>query len=200
IVRFFTVPKVRDARVSAGWALFFIALLYTTAPAVGAFARTNLIETVHQTEYQELPGWFHNWENTGLIGWLDKNGDGVEQMAAGAPFAGAPSYAGGVEDAASRGEYGQRLGTNTPTANNSEIYVDQDILVLANPEIGNLPAWVIALVAAGGIAAALSTAAGLLLVISAAISHDLLKKTLMPNISEKQELLAARLSAVVAII
>ena len=199
IVRFFTVPKVRDARVSAGWALFFIALLYTTAPAVGAFARTNLIETVHQTEYQDLPEWFYNWENTGLIGWVDKNNDGAVQMAAGAAFTGAPSYLGASDDPAARGEYGQRVLNNAPTANNAEVYIDQDIIVLANPEIGNLPAWVIALVAAGGIAAALSTAAGLLLVISSAISHDLLKKTLMPNISEKQELLAARLSAVVAI-
>ena len=199
IVRFFTVPKVRDARVSAGWALFFIALLYTTAPAVGAFARTNLIETVHQTEYQDLPEWFYNWENTGLIGWVDKNNDGAVQMAAGAAFTGAPSYLGASDDPAARGEYGQRVLNNAPTANNAEVYIDQDIIVLANPEIGNLPAWVIALVAAGGIAAALSTGAGLLLVISSAISHDLLKKTLMPNISEKQELLAARLSAVVAI-
>ena len=199
IVRFFTVPKVRDARVSAGWALFFIALLYTTAPAVGAFARTNLIDTVNETAYQELPEWFYNWENSGLIAWVDKNDDGLVQMRAGNPFAGAPSYAGANDDPAARGTYGERLLNNAPTDNDGEVYIDRDIIVLANPEIGNLPAWVIALVAAGGIAAALSTAAGLLLVISAAISHDLLKKTLMPNISEKQELLAARLSAVVAI-
>ncbi|MCH2556629.1 MAG: cation acetate symporter [Alcanivorax sp.] len=198
IVRFFTVPTVRDARISAGWALFFIALLYTTAPAVGAFARTNLIETVNNTEYQELPGWFYNWENSGLIGWLDKNNDGRVQMAAGDPFKGAPAFAGSREEAT--GGVGQRVITNAPTDNASEIYVDRDIMVLANPEIGNLPAWVIALVAAGGVAAALSTAAGLLLVISSAVSHDLLKKTLKPDISEKQELLAARLAAVVAII
>ncbi|KAF0807598.1 sodium/solute symporter [Alcanivorax xiamenensis] len=198
IVRFFTVPRVRDARISAGWALFFIALLYTSAPAVGAFARTNLIETVNGTEYKALPGWFYNWENSGLIGWMDKNNDGRVQMAAGAPFEGKPVFSGSREEAA--GPQGERVLTNTPTDNASEVYIDRDIIVLANPEIGNLPAWVIALVAAGGVAAALSTAAGLLLVISSAISHDLLKKTLVPGISEKQELLAARLAAIVAII
>ncbi|HEX5677828.1 MAG TPA: sodium:solute symporter family protein [Alcanivorax sp.] len=198
IVRFFTVPTVRGARISAGWALLFIALLYTTAPAVGAFARTNLIETVHQTEYEELPGWFYNWENSGLIAWVDKNDDGRVQMSAGAAFKGKPTFAGDREEAA--GEYGQRLITNEPMDNDSEVYIDRDIMVLANPEIGNLPAWVIALVAAGGVAAALSTAAGLLLVISSAVSHDLLKKTLKPDITEKQELLAARFAAVVAII
>ncbi|MCU5782371.1 sodium/solute symporter [Alcanivorax balearicus MACL04] len=198
IVRFFTVPRVRDARISAGWALFFIALLYTSAPAVGAFARTNLIETVNGTEYKELPGWFYNWENSGLIGWMDKNNDGRVQMAAGDPFQGKPTFSGSREEAS--GAQGERVLTNTPTDNASEVYIDRDIIVLANPEIGNLPAWVIALVAAGGVAAALSTAAGLLLVISSAISHDLLKKTLVPGITEKQELLAARLAAVVAII
>jgi len=198
IVRFFTVPTVRDARISAGWALLFIALLYTTAPAVGAFARTNLIETVHQTEYEELPSWFYNWENSGLIGWVDKNDDGRVQMSAGAAFKGTPTFAGDREDVV--GEYGQRVVTNEVTDNDAEVYIDRDIIVLANPEIGNLPAWVIALVAAGGVAAALSTAAGLLLVISSAVSHDLLKKTLKPDITEKQELLAARLAAVVAIL
>ncbi|MGO2502511.1 MAG: sodium:solute symporter family protein [Cobetia marina] len=200
IVRFFTVPTVRDARISAGWALFFIALLYTTAPAVGAFARVNLVETVNETAYEELPGWFYNWENTGLIGWVDKNGDGIIQMRGGDPFAGKPSYEGDAGSQAARGEYGQRLVSNTPTDNESEVYIDRDIIVLANPEIGNLPAWVIALVAAGGVAAALSTAAGLLLVISSAISHDLLKKTFKPDITEKQELMAARMAAAVAIV
>ncbi|WP_290539398.1 sodium:solute symporter family protein [Alcanivorax sp.] len=197
IVRFFTVPRVKDARISAGWALFFIALLYTSAPAVGAFARLNLIDTVHQTQYEELPEWFYNWENSGLIGWMDKNGDGAVQMSAGAPFEGKPTFAGSREEA--QGSYGERVLTNAPTDNDAEVYIDRDIIVLANPEIGNLPAWVIALVAAGGVAAALSTAAGLLLVISSAISHDLLKKTLKPDITEKQELLAARGAAVVAI-
>ncbi|MEP5232177.1 sodium:solute symporter family protein [Alcanivorax sp.] len=198
IVRFFTVPRVKDARISAGWALFFIALLYTSAPAVGAFARLNLIDTVNETQYTELPEWFYNWENSGLIGWVDKNGDGAVQMRAGAPFEGKPTYAGSREE--TKGSYGERVLTNAPTDNSSEVYIDRDIIVLANPEIGNLPAWVIALVAAGGVAAALSTAAGLLLVISSAISHDLLKKTLMPDINEKQELLAARGAAVVAIV
>ena len=198
IVRFFTVPTVRDARISAGWALLFIALLYTTAPAVGAFARTNLIETVHQTEYEELPGWFYNWENSGLIGWVDKNDDGRVQMSAGAAFKGTPTFAGDRDEVT--GAHGQRVVTNEVTDNDAEVYIDRDIIVLANPESGNLPAWVIALVAAGGVAAALSTAAGLLLVISSAVSHDLLKKTLKPDISEKQELLAARLAAVVAIL
>ncbi|WP_251977827.1 sodium:solute symporter family protein [Salinicola avicenniae] len=194
IVRFFTVPRVRDARVSAGWALFFIAILYTSAPAVGAFARVNLIETVDNTAYQALPDWFHNWENSGLIAWTDKNGDGEVQMAAGDPFSGTPAYTG------ERGEHGERLLSNAPTDNAGEVYIDRDIIVLANPEIGNLPAWVVALVAAGGVAAALSTAAGLLLVISSAIAHDLLKKQLKPDISEKGELLAARIAAAVAIV
>ncbi|MAX57046.1 MAG: cation acetate symporter [Alcanivoracaceae bacterium] len=197
IVRFFTVPRVKDARISAGWALFFIALLYTSAPAVGAFARLNLIDTVNETQYTELPDWFYNWENSGLIGWVDKNGDGAVQMRAGAPFAGKPNFAGSRDEA--KGSQGERVVTNAPTDNASEVYIDRDIIVLANPEIGNLPAWVIALVAAGGVAAALSTAAGLLLVISSAISHDLLKKTIKPDITEKQELLAARGAAVVAI-
>ncbi|KFF48268.1 sodium:solute symporter [Gammaproteobacteria bacterium MFB021] len=194
IVRFFTVPRVRDARVSAGWALFFIAILYTSAPAVGAFARVNLIETVDNTAYESLPQWFRNWENSGLIAWTDKNADGEVQMSAGDPFKGAPVYTG------ERGSHGERLLSNAPTDNPGEVYIDRDIIVLANPEIGNLPAWVVALVAAGGVAAALSTAAGLLLVISSAISHDLLKKQLKPDISEKGELLAARIAAAVAIV
>jgi cation/acetate symporter len=193
IVRFFTVPKVSDARKSAGYALLFIALLYTTAPAVGAFARLNIVETVHNTEYSEMAPWFKNWERIGLIGWLDKNDDGAIQYAPGAPFEGAPSYG------SDPGPSGQRLIVNTPTAGGNEVYLDRDIIVLANPEIANLPAWVIALVAAGGLAAALSTAAGLLLVISTSVSHDLIKKTFAHGTTERQELLYARLAAAAAI-
>lgn len=193
IVRFFTVPKVSDARVSALWALIFIALLYTTAPAVAAFARINFIDTVNNTSYQEAPEWLKNWEQIGLIGWMDKNNDGVIQYGAGAPYEGKPSYTG------EPGPNGERALSNAPTASDNEIYVDRDIFVLANPEIAQLPGWVIALVAAGGLAAALSTAAGLLLVVSTSISHDLMKKTLMPNISDKQELRYARIAAAVAI-
>ncbi|AWV98709.1 sodium:solute symporter family protein [Arcticibacterium luteifluviistationis] len=167
IVRFFTVPKVSDARKSAGYALGFIAILFTTAPAIAAFARTNLIQTVSNTAYAELPEWFANWEKTGLIGFEDKNGDGLVQYVA------------------------------DPQIN--ELMIDRDIMVLANPEIANLPNWVIALVAAGGLAAALSTAAGLLLVISSSVSHDLLKKQWMPNMTDKTELLAARMASFVAV-
>ncbi len=167
IVRFFTVKKVSDARKSAGWALLFIAILYTTAPAIAVFSRINLIETVSNKEYENLPDWLSNWETTGLITFDDKNKDGKVQYVA--------------------------------DANINELTVDKDIMVLANPEIAKLPNWVIALVAAGALAAALSTAAGLLLVISASVSHDLIKKMIKPNISEKGELIAARLSAVVAV-
>ncbi|MDG9668437.1 sodium:solute symporter family protein [Hahella sp. CR1] len=194
IVRFFTVPKVSDARLSAGWALLFIAILYTTAPAVASFARLNLVQTVNNAEYQQLPGWFQNWENAGLLAWQDKNGDGKIQYSAGAAFAGKPDFA-----SDQRGASGERVLTNAPTEGANELYVDRDIMVLANPEIAQLPGWVVALIAAGGLAAALSTAAGLLLVISTSISHDLLKSNLMPNISEKQELLAARIAAAAAI-
>lgn len=168
IVRFFTVKRVRDARKSAGLALLFIAILYTTAPAVAVFARTNLINTVSNQPYVNMPAWFSNWEKTGLLTFEDKNGDGLIQYVA------------------------------PPEIN--ELIVDRDIMVLANPEIANLPAWVIALVAAGSLAAALSTAAGLLLVISASVSHDLIKNVFNPKISEKQELIAARLSAVGAVV
>ena len=168
IVRFFTVKKVSDARKSAAWALIFIAVLYTTAPAIALFSRTNLIETVSNVEYEKMPQWFTNWEDTGLLVFDDKNKDGIVQ------------YVG--------------------DAKTNELTIDKDIMVLANPEIANLPNWVIALVAAGGLAAALSTAAGLLLVISASVSHDLIKKMIKPDISEKGELRAARLSAVVAVI
>jgi len=167
IVRFFTVPRVKDARVSAGWALFFIAILYTTVPAVAVFARTNLIETVSNAEYKDLPAWVGNWKKTGLLVFEDKNGDGKVQYVA-------------DKDA-------------------NELTIDRDIMVLANPEIANLPNWVVALVGAGGLAAALSTAAGLLLVIASSISHDLFKKIIKPDISEKGELIAARLSAAVAV-
>ena len=166
LVRFFTVPKVSDARKSAGYALAFIAILYTTAPAVASFARLNLVDTVHNTAYEQAPQWFTNWETTGLVGWQDKNHDGLMQYSAGA---------------------------------DNEVKIDRDIMVLANPEIADLPGWVIALVAAGGVAAALSTAAGLLLVISSSVSHDLLKQTLMPTITERQELLFARIAAAVAV-
>jgi len=168
IVRFFTVKKVRDARKSAGLALLLIAVLYTAAPAVAVFARLNLIQTVSGQPYAQMPQWFTNWEKTGLLGFEDKNADGLIQYAA------------------------------DPKIN--ELRVDQDIMVLANPEIANLPAWVIALVAAGALAAALSTAAGLLLVISSSVSHDLIKSVFKPDISDKHELIAARLSAVGAVV
>ena len=189
IVRFFTVPKVRDARTSAGFALLFIAILYTTAPAVGAMARYNLINTMQPGEigavdgnlaYEERPAWFDTWQQTGLVRFEDKNGDGRIQYYndTNAEFA---------EIAEAYGWQG------------NELNVDRDIMVLANPEIAGLPSWVIALVAAGGIAAALSTAAGLLLVISAAVSHDLIKGIFLPSISEKKELLAGRIAAAFAI-
>ncbi|SEB48080.1 cation/acetate symporter [Tenacibaculum sp. MAR_2009_124] len=168
IIRFFTVKRVRDARKSAGLALLFIAILYTTAPAVAVFARTNLIETVSNKEYATMPEWFKKWEETGLIKFDDKNNDGTIQY---------------VGDKAT-----------------NELTVNRDIMVLANPEIADLPAWVIALVAAGGLAAALSTAAGLLLVISSSVSHDLFKKVIKPDLSEKGELMAARIAAVGAVL
>ncbi len=209
IVRFFTVPKVKDARTSAGWALLFIAILYTAVPGVAAFGKYNMIKTVNGPDntgvaYSEMPEWFKNWENSGLIGWNDYNGDGKVQYAAGKAFTGKgkPAF-----DGDNRNADGSRVVTNAndgsfdaakqPFAN--EVYVDRDIMVLANPEIAQLPGWVIALVAAGAVAAALSTAAGLLLVISTAIAHDLMKKTINPNITEKQEMLYARLAAIFAI-
>ena len=194
IVRFFTVPRVRDARISAGYALFFIALLYTAAPAVASFARVNLINTVENAEYKKTPSWFKNWENTNLIAWVDKNQDGKIQYFTGKPFNGKPEFLD------MRGSEGQRKIKNEPTGNTNELYIDRDIMVLANPEIAGLPNWVIALVAAGALAAALSTAAGLLLVISTSVSHDLLKKIFLKNISDRQELFFARLSAALAIV
>lgn len=194
LVRFFTVPKVSDARLSAGYALVFIAILYTTAPAVAAFARLNLVDTVHNTPYTEAPSWFNQWEDTGLVAWQDKNADGRMQYGAGNALAPAkPVFTG------ARGDFGERLLSNSPSDSDNEVYIDRDIIVLASPEIAGLPGWVIALVAAGGVAAALSTAAGLLLVISSAISHDLLKQTLMPQITERQELLFARIAAAIAV-
>ena len=168
IVRFFTVPRVKDARKSAGWALVFIVILYTTAPAVAVFARTNLIETVSNQPYQDMPRWFTNWETTGLLSFEDKNEDGLINY---------------VSDPAT-----------------NELTIDRDIIVLANPEIARLPDWVVALVVAGGLAAALSTAAGLLLVISTSISHDLMRKVLVRNISDRGELRAARISIGIAVI
>ena len=194
IVRFFTVPKVRDARISAGYALVFIAILYTTAPALAAFARVNLINTVNNAEYKNTPLWFKNWEDTNLIAWVDKNQDGKIQYSSGKAFLGKPNFIN------ARGLRGERKISNLQLPNSNELYIDRDIMVLANPEIADLPDWVIALVAAGGLAAALSTAAGLLLVISASISHDLLKKIFFKSITEKQELIFARLSAAVAIL
>jgi cation/acetate symporter len=191
IIRFFTVPKVKDARISAGWALVFIAILYTTAPAVGSMARINLTETIQTGEvgsptgnlaYEERPQWFKNWETTGLLKFEDKNGDGRIQY-----------YNDKNPEFAAKAEAWGWQG-------NEMVTVDRDIMVLANPEIAMLPNWVIALVAAGGLAAALSTAAGLLLAISSAISHDLLKGVFMPKISEKNELRAGRIAMAGAIV
>ena len=194
IVRFFTVPKVRDARISAGYALIFIALLYTTAPAVAAFARINIINNVDGMAYEHAPEWFTKWENSGLIAWLDKNHDAKVQYRGGDALVPVKPVFDGT-----RQDLGQRALVNTASENENELYIDRDIIVLAHPEIAKLPNWVIALVAAGGLAAALSTAAGLLLVMSTSISHDLLKKCLMPNISERQELIFARLAAALAV-
>ena len=248
IVRFYTVPKVKDARSSAGWALLFIAALYTTAPAVAAFARTNLITTVDGARYadavtaieaaatpaageggegpaggetppateapageqaqptgdaapKQIPQWFKTWEDTKLLAWVDKNGDGIVQYRAGAAFEGKkPEFRLNENGEAVRGEHGEWLVSNAPTDGENELYIDRDIIVLANPEIAELPNWVIALVAAGALAAALSTAAGLLLVVSTAVSHDLIKRVIAPNISEKRELLYARIGAAAAVV
>ena len=196
IVRFFTVPDVASARKSAGYALIFIAILYTTAPAVSSFARYNLFEATHNVSYQQAPEWFKNWEDIGLIAWRDKNNDGLIQHAPGNAFDPVkPKYLD------NNGQLGERVIVNDSQASSkNEVYIDRDIMVLANPEIAGLPPWVIALVAAGALAAALSTAAGLLLVISASVSHDLIKKTLATNISEKKELFYARFSVFIAVI
>lgn len=195
IVRFFTVKTVKNARKSAGYALLFIAILYTTAPAVAAFSRVNLLNTVVDKEYASMPQWFKNWENTGLLAWADKNGDGKIQYLPGSAISGSkPQFGEGT------GQHGERklLNANPEIAN--ELYVDRDIMVLANPEIAKLPDWVIALVVAGGLAAALSTAAGLLLVISTSVSHDLLKNVVSKEVSEKGELRAARIAVGVAVV
>jgi cation/acetate symporter len=189
IVRFFTVNKVRDARISAFYALLFIAILYTTAPAIAVFARTNLIQSVNDQEYTEVPQWFRTWENAGLLAWSDRNQDGTIQYRPGALFSEKePVFS------PNRGPVGQRILDNSLNNNGNELYIDRDIMVLANPEIARLPNWVIALVAAGGLAAALSTAAGLLLVISTAVSHDLVKKQIAPDLSDKAELWIARMA------
>lgn len=200
IIRFFTTPTIKGARASAGWALLFIAILYTTAPAVGAFAKLNFIKSVHEKTYEEAPSWFKNWEKTGLVAWYDKNGDGKIQYAKGAAFKGKVEFAKDASGKVLIGEHGERV-VKTPIdpKTKNELHVDNDIMVLANPEIAKLPAWVVALVAAGGLAAALSTAAGLLLVISSALSHDLIKNVIAPHISEKTELVWARIAAVLAV-
>ena len=200
IVRFFTVPKVKDARISVGYALIFIAILYTTAPAIAVFAKYNLMETVSEEEYTEMPAWFGTWEETGLLAWVDKNDDGIITYAPGEAIEGLPDIQRNAEGEILRGPFGEVQVNNTITETSNELYVDRDIMVLANPEIANLPAWVAGLVAAGGLAAALSTAAGLLLVISTAVSHDLIKKQIKTDISDKAELLWARISAAGAIV
>ncbi|MBU1003885.1 MAG: cation acetate symporter [Proteobacteria bacterium] len=193
IIRFYTVPSVRAARLSAGYALLFIAILYTTAPAVASFARYNMVNTINDKTYTEAPSWFNNWETTGLIAWLDKNNDGIIQYRAGAAFVGKPEFTG------AQGVLGQRTISNAPTDSANELYVDRDIMVLANPEIAGLPAWVIALVAAGGLAAALSTASGLMLVIASSISHDLYYRLINRNASEKSRLALGRVMIGVAV-
>ncbi len=200
IVRFFTVPKVSDARKSGLYALFFIAILYTIAPAVSAFARTNLLNTIPNTTYNESPEWFKKWEKAGLIAWRDKNNDGIIKYTKGKAFEGKPNYVKLDNGEFKRGKSGEITLANINTEGENELYIDKDIMVLANPEIAGLPDWVIALVAAGGLAAALSTAAGLLLVISTSVAHDLIKKSINPNITEKGELYAARLAAVGAVL
>ncbi|WP_456430016.1 sodium:solute symporter family protein [Nitratifractor sp.] len=228
IVRFFTVPRVKDARISAGWALLFIAILYTTVSSVAAFSRVNIIDRVQNVPYKQWVeegvkqpdgrinhgGWFRTWEKGGLLAWNDRNKDGRIQYAAGKAFddpKGKPHFV-DPEKGKAYGPDGHRLTTNPlpPEGHkpfDNEVYIDRDIIVLANPEIANLPNWVIALIAAGGLAAALSTAAGLLLVISSSISHDLLgqvlfkdKSTGKSKLSDKQELFAARLAAIAAIV
>ncbi|WP_019039255.1 sodium:solute symporter family protein [Psychroflexus tropicus] len=199
IVRFFTVKKVKDARKSAGYALLFIGILYITAPAVASFGKLNMLETVNEKDYVDMPEWFTTWEDLGLLAWTDKDQDGKikylgKAKEGGNALTGIPAF-----QEKGRGENGERVVMN-PSDNKNELYVDQDIMVLANPEIANLPNWVIALVAAGCLAAALSTAAGLLLVISSSVSHDLIKKMVYPKITDKGELIAARLSSVAAVV
>lgn len=212
IIRFFTVKSAQAARLSAGWALVFIAILYTTAPAVASFARLNFVSTVHNTHYQAVeterntPEWFKTWESNGYLAWVDKNKDGKVQYRKGDMVS--PKKP--IYDKDKRGENNERLlkictapeeeKCNIINDNDNEVYIDNDIIVLANPTIAGLPDWVIGLVVAGGLAAALSTAAGLLMVISSAISHDLCKRTFAPNMSEAKEMLVARASAAAAVI
>ncbi len=195
IVRFFTVKNVKAVRKSAYWTLSFIAIIYLTAPALGMFARTNFIEEINQKKYREAPQWFINWEEQGMIAWVDKNNDGVMQYRAGDVFSGKPKY-----DDTNRADGMPRIVTNEMSDSENEVYYDKDIIVLANPEMAGLPQWVIALVMAGCVAAALSTAAGLLLVLSTAISHDLMKKIVNPNISDQQEMRYARLASFGALV
>jgi cation/acetate symporter len=189
IVRFFTVKSVKAVRRSACWTLTCIAVIYLTAPALGAFVRTNLMSEIHETPYTQAPAWFKNWEDRGLIAWVDKNDDGIMQHSAGKVFKGKPAYS----DV--RKEGGPRLVTNELTDSANEFYYENDILVMANPEMAGLPKWVIALVMAGCVAAALSTAAGLLLVLSTSISHDLMKKIVNPNMSDAHEVRWARIAS-----
>ena len=191
IVRFFTVKNVKAVRKSAYWTLGFIAIIYLTAPALGMFARTNFIEEINEKKYQEAPQWFKNWERQGMIAWVDKNKDGIMQYRAGDVFAGKPEF-----DDSLRTENGPRPVTNkSDESSTNEVYYDKDIIVLANPEMAQLPKWIIALVMAGCVAAALSTAAGLLLVLSTSVSHDLMKKIIKPDISDKMEIRYARLAS-----
>jgi cation/acetate symporter len=194
IIRFYTVPSVRAARLSAFYALFFIAILYTTAPALGAFARYTLVNALNNTPYSSVPSWFSNWEKTGLLAWMDKDDDGIITYRAGSAFAGKPDFSG------EQGAHGQRLLKNAAAEGENELYIDRDIMVLAAPEISQLPPWVIALVAAGGLAAALSTAAGLLLVIASSISHDLYYRIMNRGASERIRLLVGRVMIGVGVI
>jgi cation/acetate symporter len=190
IVRFFTVKNVRAVRKSAYWTLTFIAIIYLTAPALGMFARTNFIEEINGKKYQDAPEWFKNWEAQGMIAWVDKNNDGIMQYRSGNVFSGKPTY-----DNENQKEGKPRLVTNEIDPSENEVYYDKDIIVLANPEMAGLPKWVIALVMAGCVAAALSTAAGLLLVLSTSVSHDLMKKIIKPDITDKQEIRYARIAS-----
>jgi cation/acetate symporter len=190
---------VAAARTSAGWALFFIAILYTTAPGIAVFSRVNLLQTVDNKSYETIPKWFKNWENSGLIAWVDKNNDGSIQYVKGDAFEDKPVFLATEDGGIARGDHGQRMISNELTASENELYIDRDIMVLANPEIARLPNWVIGLTAAGALAAALSTAAGLLLVISTSFAHDLCKRTINPDISERAELILARVAAGTAV-
>ena len=190
IVRFFTVKSVKAVRKSACWTLSFIAIIYLTAPALGLFAKTNLVDEVNGKTYKEAPSWFKNWESQGMIAWVDKNNDGIMQFDKGSVFAGKP-----LMDGEKKGDHGQRLVTNEISKDPNEVFYEKDIIVLANPEMASLPKWLIALVMAGCVAAALSTAAGLLLVLSTSISHDLMKKLIKPDCTDKQEMKYARIAS-----